>query len=188
MRTLQLFTVLTFGATAAWADNGVFYVGAGAVRNSVTDFTASAGGLPNLQNTSWKAFAGVRPLNWLAAEADYIDLGSASSTTGTGFDVVNSDVRGSAFAAYAVGFLPIPLPVVDIFGKAGFARWRLDGGYAAQFMPLSSKYSENGTEFAWGIGVQAHVSIFGARLEYEQFNIPNTSGAKIASLSVFLNF
>jgi hypothetical protein len=26
----------------------------------------------------------------------------------------------------------------------------------------------------------------GARLEYEQFNIPNTRGAKIASLSVFL--
>ena len=187
MRNHMLLTVLALGASAARAENGFFYVGAGVVRNSVSDIT-NLGGLPDLKNTSWKAFGGVRPLNWLAAEADYIDLGSASSTTGTGFDVVNSDVRGSAFAAYAVGFLPIPLPVVDIFGKAGFARWRLDGGYAAQFMPLSSKYSENGTEFAWGIGVQAHVSIFGARLEYEQFNIPNTSGAKIASLSVFLNF
>jgi len=30
--------------------------------------------------------------------------------------------------------------------------------------------------------------MFGACLEYEQFNIPNTSGAKVASLSVFLNF
>jgi AbiU2 len=30
--------------------------------------------------------------------------------------------------------------------------------------------------------------MFGARVEYEGFSIPNTSGATIASLSVFLNF
>jgi hypothetical protein len=30
--------------------------------------------------------------------------------------------------------------------------------------------------------------MFGARVEYENFNIPNSSGAKVASLSVFLNF
>jgi len=29
--------------------------------------------------------------------------------------------------------------------------------------------------------------MFGARLEYENFNIPQTSGARIVSLSVFLN-
>jgi len=28
----------------------------------------------------------------------------------------------------------------------------------------------------------------GARVEYEQFGIPNTHGAKVASLSVFVNF
>jgi hypothetical protein len=49
-------------------------------------------------------------------------------------------------------------------------------------------FSTNGTEFAWGIGVQAHISRIGARLEYENFNVPNTSGASVASLSVFLNF
>jgi hypothetical protein len=179
--------VLTLGATVAQADNGVFYAGASVVRNSVTDFTATAGGLPDLKNTSWKAFAGVRPVNWLAAEAEYIDLGSASSTTGTGSNVINAEMRGSAFAAYAVGFLPIPLPVVDIFGKAGFSSWRLDGNYAAEFMPLSSEFADNGTAFAWGIGVQAHIGMFGARLEYESFNIPNSSGAKIASLSGFLS-
>jgi hypothetical protein len=29
-----------------------------------------------------------------------------------------------------------------------------------------------GTDFAWGVGVQAHITMFGARLEYENFNIP----------------
>ena len=67
MRKLMLLTVLTLGATAARAENGFFFLGAGVVRNSLSDITA-LGGLPDLKNTSWKAYVGVRPLNWLAAE------------------------------------------------------------------------------------------------------------------------
>jgi Outer membrane protein beta-barrel domain len=181
MRRLILITVLTVGTTAARADNGFFYVGAGVVRNSLTGIT-DLGGLPDLKNTSWKAFGGVRPLNWLAAEADYIDLGSGSGTATTNFGEVSSHTDGKAFAAFAVGFLPIPLPVIDVYGKAGLARWKLNGNVGS----LGS-LSTNGTEFAWGIGVQAHISMIGARLEYENFNVPNTSGASVASLSVFLN-
>ena len=47
--------------------------------------------------------------------------------------------------------------------------------------------SDNGTQFAWGLGAQAHVGNVGARLEYENFNIRNTNGANIVSLGVFLN-
>ena len=83
-----------------------------------------------------------------------------------------------AFAAYALGFLPIPVPYLDIYGKVGVARSKLN----------TNDISSRGTEFAWGVGVQAHVSIVGARLEYEDLKIPNSSGAKVASLSVFLNF
>ena len=181
MRRLMLLTVLALGASAARAENGFFYLGAGVVRNSLSDITA-LGGLPDLSNTSWKAFGGVRPLNWLAAEMDYIDLGSGSSTTTSGG---SAHADGSALAAYAVGFLPIPLPVVDVYGKAGLARWKLNGDINSLVSPGS--LSTKGTEFAWGIGVQAHISMIGARLEYENFNIPNTSGAKVTSLSVFLN-
>ena len=181
MRKLILLTLLALGASAARAENGDFYLGAGVVRNSVSDIT-ELGGLPDLKNTSWKAFAGVRPLNWLAAEADYIDLGSGSSTSTTNTGNVTSHADGSAFAAFAVGILPIPLPVVDVYGKAGLARWKLNGNVGS----LGS-LSTNGTEFAWGIGVQAHISMIGALLEYENFNVPNTSGASVASLSVFLN-
>jgi len=181
MRRLMLLTVLALGASAARADNGFFYLGAGVVRNSLSDIT-DLGGLPDLSNTSWKAFGGVRPLNWLAAEMDYIDLGSGSSTTTSGG---SAHADGSALAAYAVGFLPIPLPVVDVYGKAGLARWKLNGDVNSLVSPGS--LSTKGTEFAWGIGVQAHISMIGARLEYENFNIPNTSGAKVTSLSVFLN-
>jgi OmpA-OmpF porin, OOP family len=184
MRSLMLFTALALAAGAARAENGFFYVGAGVVRNSLTDIT-DLGGLPDLTNTSWKAFAGVRPLNWLAGELDYIDLGSGSSTTTSNSGNISAHADGRALAAYAVGFLPIALPVVDIYGKAGLARWKLNGDVNSQVSPGS--LSTNGTEFAWGIGAQAHISMFGARLEYENFNIPNTGGAKVTSLSVFLN-
>jgi hypothetical protein len=184
MRKLMLLTVLALGASAARAENGFYYVGAGVVRNSLTDIT-DLGGLPDLKNTSWKAYAGVRPLNWLAGELDYIDLGSGSSTTTSSSGNVTAHADGKALAAYAVGFFPIPLPIVDVFGKVGLARWKLNGDVNSLVSPGS--LSTNGTEFAWGIGVQAHISMVGARLEYENFNVPNSSGAKVASLSVFLN-
>ena len=186
MRKLILLTVLAVGPTAAWAENGLIYLGAGVARNSVTDITDQSGfSLPDLKNTSWKAYAGVRPLNWLAAELDYIDLGSAS---GAPPPFSYAHISASAYAAYAVGFLPIPLPAVDIFGKVGFSSWKYEE--QATFSDPTAPHwggTQNGTTFAWGIGAQAHINIVGARLEYEQFNIPNSSGAKVASLSVFLS-
>jgi hypothetical protein len=183
MRTLILLTALALGTGTAHAENGFFYLGVGVVRNSLSDIT-SIGGLPDLKNTSWKAYGGVRPLNWLAAEADYIDLGNNSGTNASGS---SGTTNGSAFAAYAVGFLPIPLPIVEIFGKAGLARWKYDGNVTPPGSPGLTEFSTRGTDFAWGIGAQAHFSMLGARLEYENFNVPNTSGARVASLSVFLN-
>jgi hypothetical protein len=114
-----------------------------------------------------------------AIEADYIDLGSQTST----FVTTTTSSNAKAFAGYAVGFLPIPLPYLDVFGKAGLSRWRLNGSAAS---PLTS-FSTSGTEFAWGAGVGVHVGNFGARLEYENFRIPNTNGANVTSLEVFLN-
>jgi hypothetical protein len=184
MRKLLLLTLLALGANAAQAENGLFYLGAGVARHSVSDITHGA---PDLNDTSWKAYAGVRPLNWLAVEADYIDLGSGRSTYDTSFGPGSgyTDVKGYTWGAYAVGFLPIPLPVVDIFGKAGVAFSRLDFEF---YVPgMGGGGSSNGTGFAWGVGAQAHINIVGARLEYEDLKIPNSSGAKVASLSVFLN-
>jgi len=48
-------------------------------------------------------------------------------------------------------------------------------------------FSTSGTEFAWGGGAGVHVGNFGARLEYERFNIPSTNGANVTSLEVYLN-
>jgi Outer membrane protein beta-barrel domain len=189
MRKLLLVTALALGAGAAHADdagNGLFYVGAGVSRDTLGDII-DLGGLPDIHSTSWKVFAGVRPMSIFAVEADYMDLGSRTSTF---IDDTTAHADAKAYAAYAVGFLPIPVPFLDIFGKAGLARWKLNGSLGTPSLPLppaSISFSDSGTEFAWGIGAQGHVGNIGGRLEYENFNIPNTDGARIVSLEVYLN-
>ena len=194
MRRLVLLTVLALGATAARAENGLFYLGAGVTRSSLTASNNGyiAYGQPDLNNTSWTAFAGVRPLNWLAVEADYIDLGSGNSGTTSGDTYSQyTHADSSAWAAYVIGFLPLPLPVVDVYGKVGVARWKLTSTLIQDIYylpePLVTPRSYSGTNFAWGLGVQAHFKMLGVRLEYEGFEVDNNT-ANVASLSVFLSF
>jgi Outer membrane protein beta-barrel domain len=180
MRRMLLAAVLALGAAVAQADdNGLLYVGAGISRDNLKDITATNS---DLNSTSWKVLAGFRPISLFAVEADYIDLGSQTSQ----FVGVNTHLDYKAFAGYAVGFAPIPVPYLDVFGKVGVARWTSSGGSALPSGPFFS-LSDNGTQFAWGVGAQLHVGNIGGRLEYENFNIRNTDGANVISLSVFLN-
>jgi OmpA family protein len=180
MMKVLLVSVLAFGAGVAQADNGLLYVGAGISRDTLKDITATNS---DLDSTSWKVLAGFRPISLFAVEADYIDLGSQTSN----FVNVNTHLAYKAFAGYAVGFAPIPVPYLDVFGKLGVARWTSSGSSTS--LPSASFFSlaDNGTQFAWGFGGQLHVGNIGGRLEYENFNIRNTNGANVISLSVFLN-
>jgi opacity protein-like surface antigen len=189
----MVLTVLSVAAGAAHAENGFFYLGAGVSHNDVNNIT-ELGNQVDINGSSWKAFIGFRPINTFAVEADYMDFGSGNSTLPPPMNVLcqigktcngSAHADGSAYAGYLVGFLPLPLPVVEIYGKAGAAHWKLNGN--VQTVLSDTGFSNTGTDFAWGIGVQAHISMFGSRLEYEDFNIHNTSGAEIASLSVYLN-
>ena len=178
MRKLLLALALALSAAAAHADNGYLYLGAGLTNDNLRDVAATNS---NLNSTNWKVWAGFRPIDFLAIEADYMDLGSQRVIT----DVSSTNLDYKAFAGYAVGYLPLPMPYVDVFAKAGLARWSSSGGntVGSSFFSLS----DNGTQFAWGVGGQVHFGNFGARLEYENFSIRNTDGANLVSLSVFLN-
>ena len=193
MRRLLIVTVLALGAAIARADNGMLYLGAGITRDTLKDIAATNG---DLDSTNWKVYAGFRPMSLLAVEADYIDLGSetlngfggsgAASLPGT--PPPSTHLQYKAFAGYLVGFAPIPVPYLDVFGKIGAARWTSSGGtYLPGETSSFFSLSDNGTNFAWGVGGQVHVGNFGGRLEYENFNIRNTDGANVVSLSVFLN-
>jgi Outer membrane protein beta-barrel domain len=180
MRRLLLTVALLFGAGVAQADdNGLFYLGAGVVRDKLSDVAATNS---DFDATSWKVLAGFRPISLFAVEADYIDLGSQT----TQYLDINTHLQYKAFGAYAVGFAPIPVPYLDVFGKLGLQRWSSSGSSNAPSSSLFS-LSDNGTEFAWGVGAQVHVGNIGGRLEYEGFHIPNTAGANVLSLSVILS-
>lgn len=186
MRKLLLLLTLALGAGVAQADNGTLYVGAGISRDNLKDITATHS---DLNSTNWKVWAGFRPISVFAVEADYIDLGGQNVST-SGIDTFSSThVEFKAFTGYAVGYLPISVPFLDVFGKAGLARWNSSGGTQLTVDVLPPSFfslSDSGTQFAWGVGAQVHAGNFGARLEYEKFQIRNTSGANIASLSAFL--
>lgn len=198
MRKLALVLALAQAlvASVVRADNGLLYVGAGVSRDTLSDIVDTiTNSTANIDGTFWRLYAGLRPLSAFAIEADYLDFGNQ---TGTFFQpgvgacainapncaVVNIRTDGRAFGAYAVGFLPIPLPSLDVFGKAGLARWSLSNASPA---PLAGSSASSGTRFAWGVGSQARLGNFGARLEYENFRIPGTKGADVVSLEVFVN-
>ena len=186
MRRILLITVLALAAGAARADDGLLYVGAGISKNKVQGITNTGVPFADIDKTSWKVLAGFRPIKLFGVEADYLDLGSQTNTFITQAST-HSDAK--AYAGYAVGFLPLPVPFLDVFGKAGLARWKLNGSAGSTVSPPPSffAFSDQGTEFAWGAGAQAHIGNIGGRLEYERFRIPNTDDARVFSLSVFLN-
>src|SRR6516225_5899043 len=105
MRRLLLVIGLAFGATAVQADNGSFYFGAGITNNKLSDIVVQGTAFPDMNKTSWKVFAGFRPISAFAVEADYLDLGS-NTVEGACTDCCMQACRGlyesdaQAFAAY----------------------------------------------------------------------------------------
>jgi opacity protein-like surface antigen len=177
MRRLLLASTLALVAGAAHADDLLgLYAGAGITRAKMedvfhTNFT--------LSNTSWKIYGGFRPLGFpLGIDVDYINLGSADAGTFKGFAHANS----KAFAAYAVGYAPIPVPNIDLYAKGGLARWQFDGNYTS---PSLFSVSENGTDFAWGLGGQVHfLDRFAVRLEYEHYMVREADDVQVYTLGV----
>jgi hypothetical protein len=170
-------SVLLIGSAAQAADNG-FYLGAGVTQAKVDDiFNTNL----KIDNTAYKIIAGIRPLDFLAVEANYIDLGEET----TNFTVGSARADAKAFAAFGMLFLPIP--IVDVYAKAGLARWKLDGSANAAGVSFTS-LDKKGTEFAYGAGAQLTFGSLGARLEYETFDIDNTDGADLVTLGVTYTF
>jgi hypothetical protein len=180
MRKFLLASLLALFAGAAQADDLLGLYGGAAITRAKeedifhTDF--------NLSNTSWKIYAGLHPTGFpFGIDVDYMDLGSADSQTFQG--PAHADTK--AFAAYAVGYLPIPVPDIDVYGKAGLSRWSFNGSLPRQGL---FGLSENGTDFAWGVGGQVHFGRFAARIEYEHFNVREADNVQLYSLGLSYTF
>ncbi len=109
-------------------------------------------------HSAWKVDFGIRPIPIVSAEGEFIHFGHPTgNVAGNPEDV---DLKGAA----AFGVFNLPIPVVDLFVKAGLAR--LDSTVNGALFHLS----RTNTGFAAGAGVGYHIGSWGIRGEYERFN------------------
>jgi hypothetical protein len=159
---------------ASAADNGI-YLGAGIGQSDIElDSDAFSGIGFNGDDTAWKLIVGIRPLDWLAIEASYVDLGKPEDD--------GVEIDADAFTAFAVGFLPVG--PVDVFAKAGLINYDAKGSLSN----VGEVVDDDGTEFAYGAGVQFRLLSFAIRAEYEKFDVKDLDDVNMISVSVTYTF
>jgi hypothetical protein len=170
-------SLLALGSsTASRADNALnFYLGIAAgtanIRiNGANNSTLLYGDF-HQNDVGWKAFAGIRPISLIGAEVQYVDFGNASDLSG-------NEVHQQAAAAYGMLYLPIPVPLFDVYAKAGLA-WLRSAAHTqmygtapiCQYLPCGTSpytFSRNDADAAFGAGVQFKFSRLAIRAEYER--------------------
>jgi len=141
------------------------YVG-GAVGQSQVEANVPTVGDFKENHSAFKVIAGIRPISLIGAELSYIDFGHPSGN----INGAASDV--SEKGADAFGVLYLPVPVVDVFVKAGLARLQsTSNSVRVGFGPSPLfRLDRTNTSFAAGAGAQFKLGAWGVRAEYERFN------------------
>jgi hypothetical protein len=199
----------------AMADSGSFniynplgvYVGAGlgsatlndAQFDQYGDFFHHFDGQP----LGWNAVIGIRPIPFLGVEAEYLDFGSTHAGIGPAIvsggagnaisqQFLGGDIHDRAAAIFAVGYLPLPIPWLEPFGKLGFGQiWQhssISGTFDDEQVFGSQTTHPSGT--AYGGGVQFHFQQLAVRAQYERISGNRSFGGwdNPALLSLGLNW
>ena len=182
---LGLLTV----AGVARADNPLgVYIGVGVGESQIgnnSDYYNSYGyaGSFHDRDAAWKVIAGLRPISLVGAEIEYIDFGKAGGNSGFYAGTYDYEVSAhpKATVLYGIGYLPLPLPFLDVYGKLGAAHLQTNTNYRyAYACPLATSAPPSGcpggvsrldredTRFAYGAGVQSKFQDFAFRGEYER--------------------
>jgi hypothetical protein len=176
MRSILVVGALALASGAAQAaDNGVF-LGAAVTQTNINALTTNV----DVKDTSYKLILGVRPIDSVGIEVNYLDLGHDRATLGP----VAASADATAFAGYVVGY--VKLPLLDIYGKIGAARWETRAQLLGGGTSLSLK--DSGTDLAYGAGLQARFGSLAGRLEYERFKVGSSNGADLVSLGLTWTF
>ena len=165
------------------------YIGAELGSSHVTADAPTAVGTFTIDRhlTGWNAFIGIRPVSRFGAEINYMDFGSVHlSTTPDLVHFLRADTKNSAVGVYAMGYLPIPVPHWDVFGKLGVASVNTHAGSTGDYsnvcvfnpatnacVPLgvvSASTDKHVTGFAYGVGTQYSFGSLGVRAEYQKIS------------------
>src|SRR5258708_10817046 len=148
------------------------YVGGSAGQTQVEANAPSIGDFKQ-NHSAFKVIAGIRPISLIGAELSYIDFGHPSGSINT----VSSNVSEKGADAFAV--LYVPVPIVDVFVKAGLARLQstvnsVRGGVGTCTITAPNcalfRLDRTNTSFAAGAGAQLKFGSWAVRAEYERFN------------------
>jgi opacity protein-like surface antigen len=168
------------------------YVGGAAGQSQVEANVPTVGDFKE-NHSAFKVIAGIRPISLIGAELSYIDFGHPSGN----INGVASDVSEKGADAFAVLYLPVP--VVDVFVKAGLARLQsttnsgLRIGIGACTItapncgPVLFRLDRTNTSFAAGAGAQFKLGTWAVRAEYERFNAAG-GNPSLVSLGVTWTF
>ena len=130
-------------------------------------------------NASFES-AGIRPISIFGVEYDYMNFGSPNGTDGP-YSASGSSTYANA--VFGVGYLPLPLPMLDVYGKLGIARLYNSATVYGPGAPNYQNYTNS--DFAYGIGTQIKLGNLAVRAEFER--ISESSGSP-DMLSVGVNF
>lgn len=151
------------------ADSTGFYVGAG-IGSFGLDFDLGDGDDFSGDDTSFKVLGGWNFNQFVGGELEYIDGGSPEDW-GVGIDVSGWNFSLKGTYPFTEQF--------NAFAKVGLIAWEVDAAGA----------SDDGNDFSWGIGGgYEFTDNFGARIEYQNFEIEDTDTADLISASVIYKF
>ena len=149
-------------------------------------------------HTAFKAFLGVRALSFVGAEIEYFDFGHPQTALSSSV-LTSTSVKMNGAAAYGMLYL-LPVPVLDLYLKAGVARLQARStvnGVIPAVVPCQSNlsncatfsqhFSATNTSAAAGAGVQLKVGRWSVHAEYERFNAAGGNPG-LASVGVRWNF
>lgn len=147
------------------------YVGA-AAGQSLVEATAPYNVNFRENHAAFKFMAGIRPISLVGVEIAYDDFGHPDRLNGN----LATDVSMKGESAFGVVYLPIP--IIDIFIKAGIARidskattHTVCGSQPCQTLIVDPPTdSRTTTGFAAGAGAQFSIGSLAFRGEYERFN------------------
>jgi hypothetical protein len=206
---ISSLTVAMAGCAPVFATDLLGLYAGGGIGRADVKFDETAAGNPvtgfDKHPLAWEVTAGVRPISVVGAEVEYVDFGHPSGNVGDpylGPPQPHLDERLNGIAAFMVGYLPLPVPLIDPFVKGGLAGMHSAvedsyGGPISEIAPCTGgnlacgggRYTGSETHFSWGAGVQLRLpaTYLRVRAEYESF-LANDNHQTLLSLGLSWTF
>ena len=183
---LPLLVLASLLPAVGWcADNGIYIGGSLGTPSSDLDWSTDHG--PEDESNGFKAIVGARPLDWLAIEANYVDLGETAvpllvvCPALVGYLCPDEETFDAQVLSVSVlGMLALPL--VDLYARVGSARWETQ-----RQVRFGGEQESEGSDPTYGVGLQGRVGGFALRLEYERFDF-DRDDADLLSLGFTYTF